>query len=98
MDWDTHFSFLENLSIKRDENDKIEISPFGETSVEGIYIAGETKDNFAGQLIDAASNGGMVAKMMMMTQINEEIGRAHAELQSRFELVCRLLLEKKEGR
>src|SRR5699024_5139927 len=25
MDWDTHFSFLENLSIKRDENDKIEI-------------------------------------------------------------------------
>jgi len=72
MDWDTHFSFLENLSIKRDENDKIEISPFGETSVEGIYIAGETKDNFAGQLIDAASNGGMVAKMMMMTQINED--------------------------
>src|SRR5207249_8671008 len=28
--------------------------------------------------------------------VENEIGRAHAELQSRFDLVCRLLLEKKK--
>src|SRR5207249_7027220 len=32
------------------------------------------------------------------TQLHLEIGRAHVELQSRFDLVCRLLLEKKKKR
>ncbi|KRG10033.1 NAD(P)/FAD-dependent oxidoreductase [Staphylococcus sp. NAM3COL9] len=72
MQWDTHFDFLENLSLKRDENEKIEVNVFGETSIKHFYIAGETKDKFAGQIIDAAANGGMVAKMIMMTQINED--------------------------
>src|SRR5699024_11388496 len=29
-------------------------------------------------------------------ELDEEIGRAHSELQSRFDIVCRLLLEKKK--
>lgn len=72
MQWDTHFDFLKNLSLERDENEKFEVNAFGETSIKHFYIAGETKDNFAGQIIDAAANGGMVAKMIMMTQINED--------------------------
>lgn len=72
MQWDTHFDFLENLSLERDENEKFEVNAFGETSIKHFYIAGETKDNFAGQIIDAAANGGMVAKMIMMTQISED--------------------------
>lgn len=72
MQWDTHFDFLKNLSLERDENEKFEVNAFGETSIKHFYIAGEKKDNFAGQIIDAAANGGMVAKMIMMTQINED--------------------------
>src|SRR5690554_7040638 len=37
-----------------------------------------------------------IARMESNTAINEEIGRAPSELQSRPHLVCRLLLEKKK--
>src|SRR5687768_18577150 len=33
-----------------------------------------------------------------MVMVDEEIGRAHVELQSRLHLVCRLLLEKKKNK
>ncbi|MCG1010736.1 NAD(P)/FAD-dependent oxidoreductase [Salinicoccus sp. ID82-1] len=69
MHWDTDFDFLEGLDLKREDNGKFTVDSFSETSMEGLYVAGETKNNFAGQLIDAASDGGMVAKYMMMKQI-----------------------------
>src|SRR5687768_17673584 len=37
----------------------------------------------------------MVARVIAAADAEIEIGRAHAELQSRLHLVCRLLLEKK---
>ncbi|MDW8546607.1 NAD(P)/FAD-dependent oxidoreductase [Staphylococcus pseudoxylosus] len=72
MYWDTQFDFLNQLSITRDGDGKFETDIYGETSVEGLYVAGEAKDNFAGQLLDSAANGGMIAKMMMMKQIEED--------------------------
>ena len=72
MQWDTQFDFLNQLSITRDEDGKFETNIYGETSVEGLYVAGEAKNNFAGQLLDSAANGGMIAKMMMMKQIEED--------------------------
>lgn len=72
MYWDTQFDFLNKLSMIRDEDGKFETNIYGETSVEGLYVAGEAKDNFAGQLLDSAANGGVIAKMMMMKQIEED--------------------------
>lgn len=72
MYWDTQFDFLNQLSITRDGDGKFDTDIYGETSVEGLYVAGEAKDNFAGQLLDSAANGGMIAKMMMMKQIEED--------------------------
>lgn len=72
MYWDTQFDFLNKLSMIRDEDVKFETNIYGETSVEGLYVAGEAKDNFAGQLLDSAANGGVIAKMMMMKQIEED--------------------------
>lgn len=72
MQWDTQFDFLNQLSITRDEDGKFETNIYGETSVEGLYVAGEAKNNFAGQLLDSAADGGMIAKMMMMKQIEED--------------------------
>lgn len=71
MGWDTEFNFLNNILLERDEQGKIKSSPYGETNINGLYVTGETKDNFPSQLIDAASNGGNVAKNMMMSLINE---------------------------
>lgn len=72
MYWDTQFDFLNKLSMIRDEDGKFKTNIYGETSVEGLYVAGEAKDNFAGQLLDSAANGGVIAKMMMMKQIEED--------------------------
>ncbi|PHK48977.1 NAD(P)/FAD-dependent oxidoreductase [Staphylococcus edaphicus] len=72
MHWDTQFDFLNQLNISRDENGKFETDLYGATSVEGLYVAGETKDNFGSQLLDSAANGGVVAKVMMMKQIEED--------------------------
>lgn len=72
MYWDTQFDFLNKLSMIRDEDGKFKTNIYGETSVEGLYVVGEAKDNFAGQLLDSAANGGVIAKMMMMKQIEED--------------------------
>jgi len=40
------------LKFKQDKNDKLEVTLFDETSIEGFYVAGEMKDNFTRQLID----------------------------------------------
>lgn len=71
MEWDTQFSFLNSLDLNRGKKGEIETDQFGATSVSGLYTAGETKTNFAGQLINAAANGGDVAKFMIMMLIQE---------------------------
>lgn len=72
IEWDTQFSFLNSLDLNRGEKGEIETDQFGATSVSGLYTAGETKTNFAGQLINAATNGGDVAKFMIMMLIQED--------------------------
>lgn len=72
MEWDTKFDFLRNLNPERRDDGAFEADQFGETSIPGLFTAGETKTNFAGQLINAAANGADVAKFMMMKRIQEE--------------------------
>ncbi|WP_239734651.1 MULTISPECIES: NAD(P)/FAD-dependent oxidoreductase [unclassified Mammaliicoccus] len=69
--WDTGFEFLNGLNIEREENGKIKIEQFGETSVPGLFVAGESKDTMASQLIDAAANGNQIAKFVAMQIIME---------------------------
>ncbi|RIL48053.1 NAD(P)/FAD-dependent oxidoreductase [Mammaliicoccus fleurettii] len=69
--WDTDFEFLNGLNIEREENGKIKIEQFGETSVPGLFVAGESKDTMASQLIDAAANGNQIAKFVAMQIIME---------------------------
>lgn len=69
--WDTEFEFLNGLNIEREENGKIKIEQFGETSVPGLFVAGESKDTMASQLIDAAANGNQIAKFVAMQIIME---------------------------
>ncbi|MGO1922978.1 MAG: NAD(P)/FAD-dependent oxidoreductase [Jeotgalicoccus sp.] len=71
MEWDTHFEFLENLELKRGEKGEIETDQFGATSISGLFAAGETKNNFASQLINSAANGADVAKFMIMQLIQK---------------------------
>lgn len=71
MEWDTKFDFLKNLAPKRTEEGAFELDQFGETSIPGLFTAGETKTNFAGQQINAAANGADVAKFMIMQLIQE---------------------------
>ena len=72
MNWDTNYDFLKNLELKRRDDKGIEVEQFGETSVPGLFVAGETKTNFAGQLINAAADSADVAKFMIMKQLQEE--------------------------
>lgn len=72
MEWDTQFDFIKNLELKRGDTGKIEADQFGATSMPGLFVAGETKTNFAGQLINAAANGGDIAKFMIMMLVQED--------------------------
>ena len=72
MKWDTDYEFLKNLDVDRDEKGQIITDQFGETSVSGLFVSGETKANFARQLINAAADGGDVAKFMIMKRLQED--------------------------
>ena len=72
MECDTQFDFLESLDLNRGEKGEIETDQFGATSIPGLFTAGETKTNFAGQLINSAANGADVAKFMIMMLIQED--------------------------
>ncbi|WP_022792342.1 NAD(P)/FAD-dependent oxidoreductase [Marinococcus halotolerans] len=73
--WNINYEFLSGLDVERDENSRFVLSQFGETSVKGLYVAGEAKDNFGSQLIAAAANGGEVARFMMTGQIQEAFNK-----------------------
>lgn len=68
---DTRFDFLEPLALEREDTGKLTCNDFGETSVPGLFVAGEAKGIMPTQLIDAASDGNTIAKFVA-TQIIEE--------------------------
>ncbi|MGX7776902.1 NAD(P)/FAD-dependent oxidoreductase [Streptococcus pluranimalium] len=68
---DTYFDFLEPLALEREDSGKISCNEFGETSVPGVFVAGESKGIMPTQLIDAASDGNVIAKFVA-AQIMEE--------------------------
>jgi len=51
--------------------EKTTVNELGESSVPGLFVAGESKDFMASQLIDAAANGNQVAKFVAMQIIME---------------------------
>lgn len=69
---DTHFDFLASLPLEREETGKISCDIFGETSVPGLFVAGEAKCVMPTQLIDAASDGNTIAKFVVSQIIEED--------------------------
>ncbi|MFU2206175.1 NAD(P)/FAD-dependent oxidoreductase [Streptococcus pluranimalium] len=69
---DTHFDFLAPLSLEREDTGKIACNDFGETSVPGVFVAGESKSIMPSQLIDAASDGNTIAKFVAAQIIEED--------------------------
>lgn len=72
MNWDTDFDFLKTLDPDREDGGGLRTSPVGETSVKGLFTAGETKTGVSSQLINAAASGTDVAKSMMIGLMKEE--------------------------
>ncbi|MCD2136434.1 NAD(P)/FAD-dependent oxidoreductase [Salinicoccus halitifaciens] len=72
MKWDTDFDFLETLNPDREDDGGLRTNPVGETSVKGLFTAGETKTGVSSQLINAAASGADVAKSMMIGLMKEE--------------------------
>lgn len=69
---DTHFDFLTPLALEREDSGKIICNDFGETSVSGLFVAGEAKGVMPTQLIDAASDGNTIAKFAAAQIIEED--------------------------
>lgn len=65
------FDFLQPLQLQREDNGRLTTNNFGETSVPGVFVVGESKDIIPSQLIDAASNGNTVAKFVAMQLIED---------------------------
>ncbi|WP_242685714.1 NAD(P)/FAD-dependent oxidoreductase [Staphylococcus simiae] len=72
IELDSHFNFLTSLNLKRADDDSIDIDEFGETSVRGVFVAGESSTIRPSQLIDAASSGNNIAKFVAMQIIDED--------------------------
>ncbi len=72
MTWDTRFDFLETLDPDREEDGGLRINPLGETSIHGLFAAGETETNVSSHLINAAASGSDIAKVMMKDLINKD--------------------------
>lgn len=69
MTWDTNYDFIQELDLARGNQNEFVTDQFGETSIPGIFVAGEAKRNFASQLINAAADGSDVAKFMVMKKL-----------------------------
>ena len=69
MMFDTESDFLNNIELQLDKQGKIKLTFYGATNINGLYVVGETKDNFHSQLIDATDWN--IAKNMMMDLIDE---------------------------
>ena len=66
MNWDTDFDFLETLDPDREDDGGLRTNPLDETSIHGLFAAGETKTGESSHLINAAASGADVAKSMMI--------------------------------
>lgn len=69
---DTQFDFLAPLALEREDTGKIACNEFSETSVPGLFVAGEAKGIMPTQLIDAASDGNTIAKFVAVQLIDED--------------------------
>ncbi|WP_210124394.1 NAD(P)/FAD-dependent oxidoreductase [Staphylococcus sp. GDB20D115P1] len=65
------FDFIRPLQLQREDNGRLTTNNFGESSVSGVFVVGESKDIMPSQLIDAASNGNTVAKFVAMQLIED---------------------------
>ena len=72
MNWDTQFDFLKTLDPDREDDGELRVNPLSETSIHGLFAAGETETGVSSQLINAAASGGDVAKSMMIGLMKEE--------------------------
>ncbi|QKS70342.1 NAD(P)/FAD-dependent oxidoreductase [Paenalkalicoccus suaedae] len=63
---------VDSLNLARTEHHGLQVNGFGETSLEGMYAAGDTALNVQPQLINAASEGSKVASMILKRLIEEE--------------------------
>ncbi|MBF0737737.1 NAD(P)/FAD-dependent oxidoreductase [Staphylococcus arlettae] len=67
----SYFDFIQPLQLQREDNGRLTTNNFGETSVPGVFVVGESKDIMPSQLIDAASSGNTVAKFVAMQLIED---------------------------
>ncbi|MCD8849551.1 NAD(P)/FAD-dependent oxidoreductase [Staphylococcus arlettae] len=65
------FDFIRPLQLQREDNGRLTTNNFGESSVSGVFVVGESKDIMPSQLIDAASSGNTVAKFVAMQLIED---------------------------
>ena len=65
------FDFIRPLQLQREDNGRLTTNNFGESSVSGVFVVGESKDIMPSQLIDAASDGNTVAKFVAMQLIED---------------------------
>lgn len=72
MSWDTQFDFLKTLDPDREDDGGLRINPLGETSIHGLFAAGETKTGVSSHLINAAASGADVVKSMIIGLMREE--------------------------
>ena len=72
MNWDTDFDFLKTLDPDREDDGGLRTNPLDETSIHGLFAAGETKTGESSHLINAAASGSDIAKVMMKDLINKD--------------------------
>ena len=98
----THYSAKRKASIHRDAiaQDVIDVTGAGDTALAAFVLGRARGWKTEGCMDFANAAAGMVCGMMGTHVASDiprrEIGRAHSELQSHHELVCRLMLEKKK--
>lgn len=72
--WEAHIEFLGKLDVERDGWGLVTVSERGETSVRGIYAAGDLVPPGPQQLIIAAGGGAQVAAKINMDLIRGALG------------------------
>lgn len=65
-------SFAQSLGLETTEAGGIETSPFGKTTVEGVFAAGDSAYFMPAQLIHAASSGSKAAASILADLVEEE--------------------------
>lgn len=69
---DTLFYFLRFLNLERNDDGKIVTDCNGESSVKGLYLAGETRYHSTGQITDAVADGSTISKNIIKQMIEDQ--------------------------